>query len=70
MMPLGPGKYDDLASYVRERADAEGVIVIVVNGRQGNGFSVQGTATVTLKIPDLLDIVANEIRASFVKGEI
>jgi hypothetical protein len=38
---VGPGKYDDLATIVRERADAEAVIVIVFSGNLGSGFSVQ-----------------------------
>jgi len=42
-MPHGPGKYDALATHVREQSDAEGVVVIVLGGNKGNGFSVQTT---------------------------
>lgn len=38
-MALGPGKYDDLCTYVREKAKAEGAIVIVYGGERGQGFS-------------------------------
>lgn len=40
-MTLGPGKYDDIATRVREETQATGVIVIVLGGNQGNGFSGQ-----------------------------
>jgi len=40
-MPDGPGKYDDLCTLVRERAGADGAIVIVFGGTLGSGVSVQ-----------------------------
>jgi methylmalonyl-CoA mutase cobalamin-binding subunit len=40
-MAEGPGKYDDLATYVREKAQADGVIVVVLGGNKGPGFSAQ-----------------------------
>lgn len=61
-MAHGPGKYDPLATYVRESAHAEAVAVIVINGSRGTGFSVQGTANVQEFLPDLLDHMAAEIR--------
>jgi hypothetical protein len=42
-MPTGPGKYDYLATYVREEAHAGAVVVIVIDGNDGSGFSVQAT---------------------------
>ena len=62
-MALGPGKYDDLATVVLERADAQGVIVLVIGGTLGNGFSVQATAGVTLLMPALLRMLADNIEA-------
>jgi hypothetical protein len=41
-MAEGPGKYDDLTTLVRERAKAHAVVVIVVEGTKGSGFSVPG----------------------------
>jgi hypothetical protein len=38
-MAVGPGKYHDLCTLVRGRAEAESAIVIVVNGKNGSGFS-------------------------------
>jgi hypothetical protein len=63
-MPLGPGKYDNAATIVREATKAEGVILIVIKGVHGSGFSVQATPEQTASLPDTLEMVANEIRAS------
>ena len=60
-MALGPGKYDDLATLVRERATAQGVIVMVFGGKHGGGFSVQADAATTLALPMLLRRVADDI---------
>jgi hypothetical protein len=54
-----------LATIVREQAAAEGVIVIVVNGAAGNGFSVQArTPDIAALLPRLLRLVADEIERS------
>ena len=37
----GPGVYDDLATDARLKARAAGVVLIVLGGRKGSGFSVQ-----------------------------
>ena len=60
-MALGPGKYDALASVVRERAKAAGVIVMVIDGRHGSGFSVQASAEITSRLPQLLRVMADGI---------
>lgn len=60
-MAMGPGKYDALASIVRTRAAAAGVIVIVLDGKRGSGFSVQATAEVTARLPEILRVMADEI---------
>jgi len=57
----GPGKYDQLATYVREQAQAEGVVVMVHRGDKGSGFSVQGPLPYLLKLPELLRLVADAI---------
>jgi tRNA A37 N6-isopentenylltransferase MiaA len=63
-MPLGPGKYDDLCTDVREKSAAEGAIVIVVGGNRGTGFSCQATLGVLASLPQLLETVAREMRQS------
>lgn len=39
-MAEGPGKYDDLVTLVREKTGAAGVLLIVLDGNKGSGFSV------------------------------
>jgi hypothetical protein len=65
-MALGPGKYDDLCSYVRAQAgiaDSGGVAVIVINGNRGSGFSVQGDLARTLAMADILEATVKHMRA-------
>lgn len=40
-MPEGPGKYDDVCTLARDLTNAEGVLLCVLGGSQGNGFSAQ-----------------------------
>ena len=63
-MPLGPGKYDDLCTDVRKKANAEGVVLIILHGNQGNGFSVQATVPITLTLAKLLRDTADVIQDS------
>ena len=62
-MALGPGKYDDLCTYVREQADAEVAIVIVSRGNKGSGFSMQSrNQNMTTDLPYILESMAAQIR--------
>ena len=63
-MPLGPGKYDNLCTIVRKRAQAAAAIVIVVGGNRGHGFSVQANETAALALPAILEQIASEMRRS------
>jgi hypothetical protein len=58
----GPGKYDDLATLVRERSDARAALVIVFEGNKGEGFSFQGDLLLLHKLPDILENIAGSIR--------
>jgi enoyl-CoA hydratase/carnithine racemase len=69
-MPVGPGKYDELATAARLAAKARGVVVIVLEGEHGNGFSVQADGPVTLALPRLLRFVADGIEADLEKGRL
>lgn len=69
-MALGPGKYDHLATSVRVKADARGVILLVLGGNLGSGFSVQADGPTTLQLPDLLRDMANQIEADLKKGQL
>jgi hypothetical protein len=68
-MPIGPGKYDDLCTMVREKAKAKGVIVIVFGGDKGGGFSCQADPLTALALPEILEQVAADIRAAHQRGE-
>lgn len=52
---FGPGKYDDICTQAREDAEAEGVILMVLDGTKGSGFSCQSSAQ------HLLRYMADEI---------
>lgn len=69
-MPIGPGKYDDLCTLVRKKAKAEGAIVIVINGNDGDGFSCQSNLPTLRALPELLEHMAANIRASIKRGTI
>lgn len=62
---IGPGKYDSICTLVREQTKARGAIVIVIDGHLGGGFSVQADFNTTLKLPEILETMAKEIRQSF-----
>jgi len=60
-MALGPGKYDDLATELRTKTSAEGVVVLVVNGVKGSGLSAQLSLELTLTLPMMLRDIARQI---------
>jgi hypothetical protein len=69
-MPVGAGKYDDLCTYVREKAEAQGAIVVILNGNKGQGFAMQADLPSTLRLADMLEFMAKEIRASLKQGQL
>jgi hypothetical protein len=58
---IGPGKYDAEATLVMESAKAAGVIIIVIDGDRGEGFSIQATLEVTLLLPKMLRMIADDL---------
>jgi hypothetical protein len=60
---LGAGKYDELCTYVREQAQAEGTLLLVLGGTKGNGFSLQADLVTTLRLPAILRDLAARIEA-------
>ena len=61
-MAIGPGRYDDLCTQVRETAQAKGAIVIVLDGHLGSGFSVQADLASTRNLPNILETIARQMR--------
>lgn len=61
----GAGKYDDLCTQVREAAEAQAVVLVVMDGNKGSGFSVQShepmsPAVLSVMLADL----AHQVRQS------
>jgi hypothetical protein len=67
-MTHGPGKYDQFATYVRVHTEAAAVVVIVIDGNKGEGFSVQADETVVLKLPAMLRALADEMDRDLKSG--
>ena len=68
---MGPGKYDDLCTYVREQLDmgeTGGVMLIVLGSPGHNGFSCQADFRTTMALPEILESVAAQIREDRDKG--
>jgi hypothetical protein len=64
-MPIGPGKYGDICTFVMKETEARSVILIVIDGKDGNGFSVQSELALPPNVlANLLDDVADELRKS------
>lgn len=62
----GPGKYDDLCTHAMEKSDAHAVLLIVVEGNKGSGFSVQARdVDFPSQVPDLLRRVADRIETEY-----
>jgi len=68
-MPFGPGRYDDACTKARE-ATGGSVVLIVIGGAAGDGFSAQTDGDTLLRLPELLERTAREIRASLNRGKV
>ncbi len=61
-MPAGPGKFDLLCTYVREKAGAEGAAIVVIDTDATNaGFSVQCPRALYKALASVFRHVATEI---------
>lgn len=57
-----PGRYDKECSEARKACGADAVLLIVHNGREGHGFSVESTdLDIVDAIPRVLRMVADQI---------
>lgn len=64
-MATGPGKYDEQCTAARINTGASGVILIVLGGMHGTGFSMQTALEISpAQLADLLENVIKEIRSS------
>jgi hypothetical protein len=60
-MALGPGKYDSLLTEARVKSGATAAILIIFEGDQGMGFSVQAPPEIVVGIPQMLRGIADSI---------
>jgi hypothetical protein len=58
----GPGKYDELATFIREHVGAQAVLIAVIGGDRGDGMSFQGPPALTARVPQLLRRIASDIQ--------
>jgi hypothetical protein len=61
-MALGPGKYDDLTTRIREETGADAVVLLVLGGNRGHGFSVQAIPPTFPAIVEALRKAADQIK--------
>lgn len=60
---LGPGKYDEECHQARVMTGADGVLLVIVGGVKGNGFSFQTTRPELLELlPEFLERLAASLR--------
>ena len=64
---IGPGKYDDVCTEIRERFHAKGVILIIDGGDRGHGFSAQLDIAKTFLIPKALRKIADDMETDFIR---
>jgi hypothetical protein len=60
-MAFGPGKYDDVVTRIRAELQAAGVLLIVIGGAKGGGFSAQLSPLDMLRLPETLRNIADQI---------
>jgi len=64
---IGPGKYDDETMRLLRETRALGVVVLVVGGDRGHGFSVVAPGHILSELPALLRGVADGIERDYAK---
>jgi hypothetical protein len=69
-MSLGPGKYDAQCTQARVLTNADGAILLIINGNKGSGFSCQCDLPTTVKLPAILRSMADQIGADTKGGTI
>lgn len=60
-MPVGGGKYDGFADVLRRHTGADGVVLLILGGFLGQGFTVQGTEEVVRALPKMLREIADQV---------
>lgn len=63
----GGSVYYDECLEIQQRLEADGVLLIVANGKKGNGFAAAMTPDLVLKIPAVLRKMADDIESDMRK---
>ena len=66
-MAIGHGKYDDECTEVREKTKAGAILLIILGGEKGDGFSVQIPVEMLGAVPSMLRYLADEIQKDYRK---
>jgi hypothetical protein len=66
-MAIGAGKYDPECTALQEKLGG-GIILLVIDGARGSGFSVTATLKVVASLPELLRHMADGIEHDLKKG--
>ena len=62
-MPLGGGEYEEEANLVRTMTEAHAIILGVILGDRGSGFTIQSDGTISRDaLADVLEGIVKEIR--------
>lgn len=52
------GRYDDYADRLQKELQSQGVVLIVIGGEKGSGFSIAATPAVVVDMPSVLHEIA------------
>lgn len=67
-MPIGPGRYDNECQTIHETSKADVVMLLIVNGDKGSGFSLSSKEYKFIKeMPAMLRYMAEKIEADLAK---
>jgi hypothetical protein len=58
---IGAGKYDEACTKARQETKAAGVILVVIGGEHGHGFSAQIPPPLIRTVPNILRSIADQI---------
>ena len=59
---LGGGHYEDACTVARESPRARGAILIIIGGEDGSGFSCQCDSETLMRLPEILETMARQLR--------
>ena len=66
---IGPGKYDDELTSIMESTKAQSAILIIIGGNKGEGFCCQATFEITLRLPEILRLIADQLETDIFNKE-